>query len=164
MRSIPVGGAPMVPRCRLPLVLLFAPILLAGLTAPLGAAPVLGPQVQVNVSALDVNTNPQVAVFPDGGFIVVWNVSAKTGPGANRPVVHARSFHSDGSPEGGEFLLLRDAGVWAIAVAGPGRFVLAYNDVLQLFSRAGKALAAPVLVHEAAPDFVDYDFVVAVGP
>jgi hypothetical protein len=90
-------------------------------------------------------------------------VTAKTGPGTNRSVVHARSFHPDGSPEGGELLLLRDAGVWAIAVAGPGRFVLASSNGLQLFSRAGKALTAPVPVHEAGPDFVDYDFVIAVG-
>ena len=153
----------MVPGCRLLLIPIFAAVLLAGLAAPLAAVTVLGPQIQVNVSTLDVNTFPQVAVFPDGGFIVVWNVAAKTGPGANRPVVHARSFHPDGSPEGGEFLLLSDAGVWAIAVAGPGRFVLAYNNVLQLFSRAGKPLAAPVVVHEAAADFVDFGFVVAVG-
>lgn len=153
----------MVPGCRLLLVPLFAAVLLAGLVAPLAAAPVLGPRIQVNVSTRDVNTFPQVAVFPDGGFIVAWNVRGKKGPAANRSVVHARSFHPDGSPEGGEFLLLRDAGVWAIAVAGPGRFVLAYNNVLQLFSRDGKALTAPALVHEAAPDFVDYDFVIAVG-
>ncbi|HXO26071.1 MAG TPA: hypothetical protein VOA80_01890, partial [Thermoanaerobaculia bacterium] len=106
----------MVPGCRLLLIPIFAAVLLAGLAAPLAAVTVLGPQIQVNVSTLDVNTFPQVAVFPDGGFIVVWNVAAKTGPGANRPVVHARSFHPDGSPEGGEFLLLSDAGVWAIAV------------------------------------------------
>src|SRR5260370_25582603 len=149
-----VGGATMVSSCRLPLVLLFAPILLGGLAAPLAAAPALGPQIQVNVSALDVNTNPQVAVFPDGGFIVVWNVTAKTGPGANRPVVHARSFHADGSPESGEFLLLRDAGVWAIAGAGPGRFVLAYNVSLQLARRPAEAATAPVVLRRAAAGFV----------
>jgi hypothetical protein len=153
----------MVPSCHLRLALLFAPALLAGLGTALAAAPVLGPQIRVNVSTLNVNANPRVAVFPDGSFIVVWNVSAKTGPGANRPVVHARSFHPDGSPASGEFVLLRDAGTWAIAVAGPGRFVLAYNNSLQLFNRFGKALTAPVLVHEAAPDFVDFGFVVAVG-
>jgi hypothetical protein len=64
----------MVPGCRPLLVPLFAAVLLAGTAAanaPLAAAPGLGPQIQVNVGTRDVNTFPQVAVFPDGGFIVV---------------------------------------------------------------------------------------------
>jgi len=154
----------MVPRRRLPLALLFPAVLLAAPAALLAAAPVLGPQIQVNVSSQDFNTVPKVAVFPDGGFIVVWDVSARTGPGANRFAIHARSFAPDGSPASGEFLLAANAGVDAIAAAGNGRFVLAYNEgLLQVFSRAGKPLTAPVVVDIAAPQYFDYDFVIAVG-
>lgn len=37
-----------------------------------------------------------MAVFPDGGFVIVWT---------NVSVMHARFFHGDGSPESGEFRL-----------------------------------------------------------
>ena len=147
---------------------LVAAALLVLLAVPLAAAPALGPQVQVNVSTLDTNANPQVAAFPDGGFVVVWQATAKTGA---KPVVfHARSFAPDGSPAGGEFLLVRPepasdySFLDGVAAIGNGRFVVAWEQLrpvapaighvfMQVFSRAGTALTGPVTPHGPSPAY-----------
>lgn len=153
----------------LPLRSLCAAVLAAGaLTAaapPLAAAPALGPQIQVNVSALDRNADPLVAVFPDGGFVVVWDASARRGPGRFTSAIHARVFHADGSPQTGEFLLVNGAGVESVAADGNERFVLAYNGVVRLWSRAGAPLTPAVPVDPAPPaDVLGFNHVRASSP
>jgi hypothetical protein len=91
---------------------LLAALLLPGVAV---AAPVLGPEIQVNVSTLDVQQNPQVAVFPDGGFVVAWTVRPRTSPAAAHTTgVHARLFAADGAPASGEFLLVPPGNVIAL--------------------------------------------------
>ncbi|HYL05679.1 MAG TPA: hypothetical protein VE075_06545 [Thermoanaerobaculia bacterium] len=125
------------------------------------AGPALGPQLQVNASAVDVQANPRVAVFPDGGFVVVWEAAGKAGSGRQKVVLHARLFGASGAPAGGEFLLVGASGSTAldgVAAAGNGSFVVAWDlnvdavprtrVFVQRFSRAGKALTPPVQAHD----------------
>jgi hypothetical protein len=130
------------------------------------AAPVLGPEIQVNVSTMDVQMNPQVAVFPDGGFIVAWVVQPKASPGAARTTgVHARLFAANGAPASGEFLLVSPGNVIALdglvatsddgfaAVwdsygkpAGDGPGVVQQVEV-QMFERSGSPSTRAALAH-----------------
>jgi len=130
------------------------------------AVPVLGPQIRVNVSTRDVQGAPKVAVFPDGGFVVVWEARARTGPGSNRGVLHARLFDDDGSPVTGEFLLTGTAGsgpaLDGVAADGNGAFAVAWDQdegspsgmtevYVQRFDRAGRPLTGAVLAHDPSP-------------
>jgi hypothetical protein len=145
--------------------------------AATAAAPVLGPQIQVNASTRDVQVNPKVAVFPDGGFVVVWEARAKAGPGSSRNVLHARLFDESGSPVTGEFLLTRTAGAApsldGVAADGNGSFAVVWDQVggsasgmdevyVQRFDRAGHPLTPAVLAHDPSP-FNRYFGALAVG-
>jgi|SRR5579864_7391482 len=145
--------------------------------AALAVVPVLGPQIQVNVSTRDVQGTPKVAVFPDGGFVVVWEATARTGPGRNRRVLHARLFDENGSPVTGEFLLTATAGsapaLDGVAADGNGAFDVAWDQFygspsgmtevyVQRFKRAGRPLTGAVLAHDPSP-FSRYSGALAVG-
>src|SRR6202166_585315 len=157
--------------------LLAAATLLFLPAAALAVVPVLGPQIQVNVSARDVQGAPKVAVFPDGGFVVVWEARARTGPGRNRGVLHARLFDQNGSPVTREFLLTATAGgapaLDGVAGDGNGAFAVAWDQVgaspsgmtevyVQRFNRAGRPLTGAVLAHDPSP-FSRYSGALAVG-
>jgi hypothetical protein len=131
---------------------------LLGLAPAATAQPVMGPQIQVNVSASDQQSLPQVAVFPDGGFVVVWVASpratAKAAGVVTAPaVLHARLFAADGAPAGGEYLLARPQGrLDSVAAAGNDRFAVVWDGAagtvqqvyVQMFHRTGKPLTAPL--------------------
>jgi large repetitive protein len=128
---------------------------LVALPAALAAAPVLGPEIQVNVSSVDLQRIPQVAVFPNGGFVVVWLAGARNNP-QKLAVVHARLFNADGTPATGEFLLTSAIGILdGVATAGNDRFAVALESargrvedvLLQMFDRGGKPLTAPVVAN-----------------
>lgn len=158
---------------------LLAAFLLPGMAA---AAPVLGPEIQVNVSTLDAQMTPQVAVFPDGGFIVAWAAQPMGSPSTAHPVgVHARLFTADGAPASGEFLLVPSANVIALdglvatsndtftAVwdsyrrpAGRGVIVIKQVEV-QMFRRNGSPLTHAELAHLPSP-FNRYFGVVSATP
>jgi hypothetical protein len=161
---------------RLRLLLTAATLCLLPVAAS-AAAPVLGPQIPVNTSTRDVQDNPKVAVFPDGGFVVVWQARAKTGPGSSRTVLHARLFDENGSPVTGEFLLTRTAGAVpvldGVAADGNGSFAVAWDQFggsptgwtevyVQRFDRAGRPLTPAVLAHDPSP-FSRYFGALAVG-
>lgn len=76
----------MIDKARLALLLAF----LVALSTPAAAAPPLpsGPEIQVSTDA-GAHSDPSVAVFPDGGFVVVWS---SLGEG-----VRARSFDREGA-------------------------------------------------------------------
>jgi hypothetical protein len=65
-----------------------------------------GTEIHVNVSAHGLHYNPSAAVFPDGGFVVVWTNGPASGGHA---VIHARLFAANGSPTSGEFRLTEPA-------------------------------------------------------
>jgi hypothetical protein len=143
-----------------PAAALFAACLsLLSLAPAATAQPVMGPQIQVNESTSDQQYLPQVAVFPDGGFVVVWVASPKAtakaaaGVATAPSVLHARLFAADGTPAGGEFLLARPQGrLDGVAAAGNDRFAVAWDGAagtvqqvyVQMFHRTGKPLTAPV--------------------
>jgi len=101
------------------------------LSAPLGAAVALpsGPEIQVSVGSGSSHSGPQVAVFPDGGFMIVWTVGPIAG---GKTVIHAREFAADGAPLTGEFRLIPAAAVsqraTAVAVDRDGSFLLAWEE------------------------------------
>lgn len=117
-----------------------------------------GPEIGVNVGRTGTQTNPQVAVFADGGFLVAWTVQA----GARaRSVVHARTFAPSGVPESGEFLLVNQPGAQAIdAVVACGDQLVAVWEARAAggptrvfagrFERQGRPIGAPVQVHSAS--------------
>lgn len=143
--------------------ILLAAFLLSGTAV---AAPVLGPEIQVNVSARDVQLNPQVAVFPDGGFVVAWVVQPQASPGAPRTTgVHARLFAAGGAPASGEFLLVAPGNVIALdglAATGDDSFAAVWDSygrpagggggvvqqvLVQMFQRGGAPLTRATLAH-----------------
>ena len=62
----------------------------------------LGDEFAINSTTGNSQSHAAVAAHIDGGFTVVWNSYAQDGDGWG---VVGRSFHTDGTPEGSEFLL-----------------------------------------------------------
>ncbi len=143
--------------CSLVLVLLF--LLAAALTAssPLAAGPVLPSGAEIAVGA---GHGPHLAVFPDGGFVVVWTADCAC---ATVPLaIHARLFDRNGIPETAEFQLLRPynqsiEGVAAVLggfvvvwdQAHPPRY--SYSVFAAVFDRRGAILVPPFKVHASSP-------------
>ncbi|HVT60756.1 MAG TPA: hypothetical protein VHR45_20460 [Thermoanaerobaculia bacterium] len=138
-------------RALMVLFLALAPCLAVAAPPPLP----VGPEIRVNAGEVGSYLNPQVAVFPDGGFVVVWTVGP-SGPG--RTVLHARLFDAAGNPRSGQFLLVRQPGsqaVEAVAADRDGTFLVAWDHIsytgrtslfVQRFSREGSAADTPVRV------------------
>jgi hypothetical protein len=113
-------------------------------------SPPLPQRDEIRVSLLENvnNSDPQVAVFPDGGFVVVWTVGPPDGVG--RSVIHARFFAKDGTPASGQFRLVDRAGdsqfVNQVAADRDGTFLVVWtersseksNVIVRRFSRSGK--------------------------
>lgn len=109
---------------------------LALLSMPADAASPLpqGEEIKVSVNKLAWHYNPSVAVFPDGGFVVVFTA----GPRADQPgrrVIHARLFDSQGKPTGGQFRLIdRVAGsqyVDQVVADRDGSFLVVWTENTQ---------------------------------
>jgi hypothetical protein len=107
--------------------------LLPLLPAPAAAIPPPSPKGgEIRVSLLENVThyNPQVAVFRDGGFVVVWNVGPSDFQG--RFVIHARFFTEDGTPAGGELRLVDRSGysqsVDQIVADRDGSFLVVWTE------------------------------------
>lgn len=156
-------------------ILLAALFLLPGLAS---AAPPLPKGTEIRVSALEnvAHDDPQVAVFPDGGFVVVWGVGPPDGVG--RYVIHARFFDRNGTPTTGEFRLVdRVAGsqfVDQVAADGNGSFLVAWteeetprgktNVIVRRFDRAGRPLGARIQANAPHRRSDRYNGLLAVGP
>src|SRR5436305_15281053 len=88
-----------------------------------------GTEIHVNASAHGLHFDPSAAVFPDGGFVVVWTNGPASG---GRTVIHARLFAANGTPTRGEFLLTDPAaGSQHAAQAAAGRdgsFLVAWSE------------------------------------
>ena len=90
-------------------------------------------QFQVNTYTTFGQSNVDVAVAPNGDFVVVWASIGSSGTDSSGASVQGRLFHSDGSPRGGEFqvnlLTAFNQGPPAVAMAHSGRFVVVWpND------------------------------------
>ncbi len=97
-------------------VLLAIPLLaLVSLPAAAAGPPIpRGPEIQVSATG----SNPSVAAFPDGRFVVVWN-----GDGGAR----ARIFDRQGRPAGGEVSLKLTGTVNHVAADRDGTFLVAWT-------------------------------------
>ena len=129
---------------------------------PALAAPPLpqGPEIKVNNRSRTFS-EPSVAVFPDGGFVVAWNIG-----GANR----VRFFDRQGKPAGPERGLQIRGGVQQVIADRNGSFLaLSKGSVassvtlfLRRFRRdgtpAGRLIRVPTAAH------IDGDPIAAVGP
>jgi hypothetical protein len=149
--------------------LLLAALVLLPAAATAAAAPPLprGAEIRVNVSTHGSHRHPVVAVFPDGGFVVVWT---------NVSVIHARFFKGDGSPESGEFRLTeRPEGssfqeAEGIVADRDGSFLVSWSESIDAeyhvrarrFSRQGAPLGPVVQVDP--PGSPGGGSVIALGP
>jgi hypothetical protein len=153
-------------------LILLVGLLVAAVSAPAltAAGPPLpvGPEIRVNRGNAGVHCNPQVAVFPDGGFVVVWTVAPDgTGPSACVPglaatALHARLFAADGTASNGELRLVRPFGpqlAGSVAALGDGSFLVAYQQtnargrsivMAARFGPDGAAILPPFRVHAAS--------------
>jgi hypothetical protein len=152
------------------------PVLILFLALPAAAAPPVprGPEIQVNTNTLAYHYFPKVAVFPDGGFVVVWTAGPKfyeTG----RRVIHARLFDSKGKPTSGEFRLIdRVDGSQApdqVVADRDGSFLVVWTELtprgqssvfVRRFNRNGAPRGEQIRVHGGGA-LNRYDGVVAVG-
>lgn len=140
-------------------------VMLAGLSAAaLEAIPLpAGTEIHVNAGPGGRCVDPSVAVFPDGGFVVVWTNGPESGPTA----IHARLFTSAGNPASGELLLTPPTtgsqhadqvvadrnGTFLVAWTEkrgpifPGGSVLAADVYVRRFRRNGTPKGKPILVN-----------------
>ncbi|MEA2695179.1 MAG: hypothetical protein QOJ16_4566 [Acidobacteriota bacterium] len=109
------------------------------------------------------HSGPQPALFSDGGFVVVWTDTGQSG-GAPKGAVHARFFHSDGTPSSGEFRLIAQSAsssvVTSVVADVDDSFLVAWDDtppgkptrvLVQRFSRTGKPVRPAFQVHAVNP-------------
>jgi hypothetical protein len=141
--------------------------------APLVSQPPFprGNELEITAGSHGVHVSPQVAMFADGGFAVVWEAAADP---ESRGALHARLFAADGSPSTGE-LLLRTGEVPAAQAQIPESLVAdAAGNLLLLYEqpdpetnigsiqalridRRGALLDRPLQVDEPGP-FPDGSF------
>jgi hypothetical protein len=149
----------------------FSAVLLS-LAVQAGAAPAgppipRGQEIRVNTATnVALYTVPKVAVFPDGGFVVVWTSDSG---------VRARFFDRKGKPAGGERPLnLGIAGaVNEIVADRDGSFLVAWtgstlarptaNVYVRRFNRDGTARGKAIRANDPSPND-RHGAVVAVGP
>jgi hypothetical protein len=119
------------------------------------AGSALGPDVLVNTTTAGAQTNPVVAVDPDGSFLVAWEhwslgVSS----------IRGRRFATDGTSIGADFALSQ-SGQTAVrpslaAHAASGEFVLGYDvsngSDLDVFARRFRKSAGPDVYCSAKPN------------
>jgi hypothetical protein len=113
-----------------------------------GAA--LGTEFQVNVFTTGDQSVPDVAMKPNGGFVVVWQDHEQKG----KPSVFGRLFTAAGAPDGGEFDIPNDVaatkGRPRVATGADGSFTVAWESSPQdgssrgVFARRFAADAAPL--------------------
>lgn len=147
-------------------ILAALPLVALSLSVPAAAAPPIprGPEIRVSTGTSVYHFNPSVAVFPDGGFVVVW--TASSGP-------RARFFDSQGKPASGERSLSGVAGFVNQAVADrDGSFLVAWtaitaarpwpNVYVRRFDRNGTPKGNVIRANAPSP-YNRYDAVIAVG-
>jgi hypothetical protein len=106
-----------------------------------------------SVLAVGIGYGPQVGVFADGGFVVVWNASN---------ALRARFFDANGAAKSGALQLVRPAGqiLDSVAALPTGGFVAVwdqknptgtYEVLARVFDRNGGFVSAPFKVHGVSP-------------
>jgi hypothetical protein len=93
----------------------------------------LDAEIQVNPEWQGEQSSPDVAVAPDGSFVVTWH--SDTGDDGDQTGIYARRFNADGQAAGDEFLVNtfttnRQEGP-AVAVDDNGNFVITWHSLEQ---------------------------------
>jgi hypothetical protein len=150
---------------------------LALLAVPASSAPPSprGSEIRVSTNTLASHYDPSVAVFPDGGFVVVWTAGPRFDEPVGRRVIHARLFDSQGKPETGEFRLIDPVPGSQfpdrVVADRDGSFLLVWTEQsgsrtsisVRRFNRDGTPRGKRIRVHNGAPSWRDRG-VVAVAP
>lgn len=88
----------------------------------------LGDPYLLNVYRNSAQSNPDVAVNPDGSSVVVWRSWNQAGPGAG---IYGRRFDAEGEPLGGEFRIhqstIPSAGTPRVTLGPDGGFLVAWD-------------------------------------
>lgn len=83
---------------------------------------------RLNVYRDNAQSNPDIAMSPDGSSVVVWRSWNQAGPGAG---IYGRRFDADGEPLGGEFRIhqstIPSAGTPAVTRGPDGGFLVAWD-------------------------------------
>jgi hypothetical protein len=117
--------------------------------------PKLGPDFQVNTYTHDDQGYPDVARFPDGGFVVVWEDSGDSPNG-----IKGRLFQDSGAPASGEILLVgadtfNSSSPPRVAALPGGGFAVVWGDfhdiLLRRFDGEARPLGDPVVVNGVGP-------------
>lgn len=122
----------------------------------------VGSAIQINAGLLNSNS-ADMAVLPDGRFVVVWDVTVPaSGPIPANLDVYARMFNADATPVGNAFVVSDntslDQAIPEVAASASGMFAVAWIDDAsnssrqslvraQLFDNAGTPIGASVQVN-----------------
>jgi len=120
-----------------------------------GLPPRVGPESQVNTFTRGDQSFPDVARFPDGGFVVIWADYGDSPKG-----IKGRLFQASGAPASGEILLVGLDILYSespphVAALPGGGFAVVWGDfhniLLRRFDREARPLGDPVVVNGAGP-------------
>jgi len=136
-----------------------------------GAA--IGPEVRVNQTLANDQTDPRVAVDAAGNFVITWARQGQDGDSAGETNIYARVYDSTGTAVTGEFLVnqttLNNQATPAVAMDGPtGEFMIAWagfdpvggdwNIFARRYDVTGAALDGEIVVNTTmAGDQIDPD-------
>lgn len=103
----------------------------------------VGSVFQVNTSTPGCQTQPQVAVQPDGSFLIVWGHANTFNAG-----IYARRYDANGVPQGNDFRVgaavnADDSGP-SVAIDGTGNYALAWGSLNGIFFHRITASGAAV--------------------
>ena len=148
--------------------------ILVSATLPAQASGPVGAEFQVNAYTTGRQSNPAVASHPNGDFVVLWESYGGEG-GAGLLSIQGRKYHSDGSPQAGQFTVGSSSPQYdpAVATSPTGGFVAVWefwqggNALLgiqaQQFNADGTALGAAFQV-DSSTLYYQLSPEVAVGP
>ncbi len=106
-----------------------------------------GAEFLVNIEAAGTQWRPTLAPLPDGGFVAAWGTTDEMQDGSGT-AVKARSFDSDGTPRGAEFLVntetLFDQRLPALTTLSNGDIVVAWDTRDGTQDGSGPAIKAQI--------------------
>ncbi|MCC9608246.1 hypothetical protein LOC68_00945 [Blastopirellula sp. JC732] len=110
-----------------------------------------GPEVRVNTTTTDEQTNPVIATNAVGDYVVVWNSNLQDGSGTG---IYAQRYLSDGTPNGPEFRVnsttANNQQLPTVAMSADGRFVIAWQSDSQ--DGSGDGIYAQRYLADGTPD------------
>ena len=116
--------------------------------------PKLGPDFQVNTFTLGDQQYPDVARYPDGHFVVVWQDG-----GDPQSSIKGRLYQASGAPAGGEILLAASNPFDSpphVAALPAGGFAVVWGNshdiLLRRFDREAQPLGNAVVVNDSNPE------------